>query len=77
LFRFRYAPPRGYGYRRFRRGARLGAPFYASTYWLRDPSRYRLPPHGGHYRWVRYFGDVALVDTRTGAIVDIEYGFFL
>ena len=37
---------------------------------------YRLPPAWGPYRWVRYWDDALLVDTRTGMVVDVIYSFF-
>lgn len=74
----RYVPPRhGYSYRRWSPGYRFDPWYYGSGYWISDPWFYRLPPAYGHYRWVRYFDDAALVDIRTGVIVDIIYAFFL
>ena len=37
---------------------------------------YRLPPADGPYRWVRYYGDVLLVDVRNGYVVDVIHDFF-
>lgn len=71
------APPGwGYGYRRFGLGVFLGAPLFASDYWLNDPWSFRLPPARGPYQWVRYFDDVLLVDTRSGYVVDAIHDFF-
>lgn len=74
----RYAAPRGYasGYSRWSPGHRVQPYFYGSSYWISDPYRYRLPPANGGYRWVRYYDDVALVDTRSGLVEDIIYSFF-
>lgn len=73
----RYYPPvRGWGYRRLGIGFTLGAPFFASSFWINDPWAYRLPPAYGQLRWVRYFGDVLLVDTYTGQVVDVIPDFF-
>lgn len=71
-----YAPVRGWNYRRLGIGFTLGAPFYASSFWITDPWSYRLPPAYGQYRWVRYFGDVLLVDIYTGEVVDVVNDFF-
>jgi hypothetical protein len=35
-----------------------------------------LPPAYGRFRWVRYFGDVLLVDIYTGEVVDVVHDFF-
>ncbi len=72
----RYQSRHGYNYRRLYSGFRFESVFYGSSYWISDPWSYRLPPAYGPYRWVRYFDDVALVDIRTGEIVDIIYSFF-
>ncbi len=72
----RYSAPRGYGYHRFSQGIRIDPWYYSRSYWLLDPWYYRLPPAYGDYRWVRYFDDVALIDIRSGMIVDIIYDFF-
>ncbi|MEO1170295.1 MAG: RcnB family protein [Pseudomonadota bacterium] len=71
-----YAPHRGYRYRRFNVGLYIGAAFFGSRYWLDDPWRYRLPAAYGPYRWVRYFDDVLLIDTRDGYVVDVIHDFF-
>jgi hypothetical protein len=78
-YRSRYYAPRGwnYGYRPFYRGAFLQSFFYAPSYWLADPWDYRLPPVYGPYRWVRYYGDVLLVNVDTGEVVDVIQGFFM
>jgi hypothetical protein len=73
----RYYPPvRGWNYRRLGIGFTLGAPFFASSFWINDPWAYRLPPAYGQYRWVRYYGDVLLVDIYTGQVVDVITDFF-
>jgi hypothetical protein len=72
----RYNDPFGYGYRRFSIGFSLFPGYYSSNYWLNDPYQYRLPPAYGPYRWVRYYNDALLVDTYTGEVVDVIYGFF-
>ncbi|WP_232824390.1 RcnB family protein [Blastomonas sp. UPD001] len=73
----RYYPPvRGWNYRRIGIGFTLGAPFFASSFWINDPWSYRLPPAYGQYRWVRYYGDVLLVDIYTGQVVDVINDFF-
>ena len=73
----RYYPPvRGWSYRRLGIGFTLGAPFFGSSFWINDPWAYRLPPAYGQYRWVRYYGDVLLVDIYTGQVVDVINDFF-
>ena len=74
----RYYVPYGwdYGYRRFSIGITLWSGLYGSRYWINDPWYYRLPPVHGPLRWVRYYDDALLVDTRTGYVVDVIHDFF-
>jgi hypothetical protein len=73
-----YRAPYGwnYGYRRFSIGIFLNNMLFSSSYWLDDPYRYRLPPVYGPLRWVRYYDDAMLVDTRDGYVVDVIHDFF-
>jgi hypothetical protein len=71
-----YYDPFGYSYRRFGIGSYLYPSYYQSNYWINDPWQYRLPPVYGPYRWVRYHNDALLIDTWTGEVVDVIYGFF-
>lgn len=72
----RYYAPQGLSYRRWYSGHRIDPWFYSRSYWIVDPWYYRLPPAHGHYRWVRYYDDVMLVDIRRGIVIDIIYSFF-
>lgn len=74
----RYYAPRGwnYGYRQFSIGIQLNSLLYSNNYWLNDPYQYRLPPAYGSLRWIRYYDDALLVDTRDGYVVDVINGFF-
>lgn len=71
-----YYDPFGYSYRRFGIGSFLYSNYYQSNYWLSDPWQYRLPPAYGPYRWIRYHNDAVMIDTWTGEVVDVIYGFF-
>lgn len=71
-----YSPYQNYSYRRVGVGLSLGSLFYGSRYWIDDPYAYRLPEVYGPYRWVRYYGDVLLVDIYSGEVVDAIYDFF-
>ena len=71
-----YSDPFGFGYQRMGYGWQLFPSYYQSSYWLRDPWQYRLPPVYGPYRWVRYYDDALLVDTWSGEVVDVIYDFF-
>jgi len=73
-----YRAPYGwsYGYRQFSVGIFLSNVLFSSSYWLDDPYRYRLPPAYGPMRWVRYYDDALLVDTRDGYVVDVIHDFF-
>lgn len=74
----RYYAPRGwsYGYRPVSIGFVLSSLLYSNSYWLDDPYSYRLPPAYGSLRWVRYYDDALLVDTRDGYVVDAIQNFF-
>lgn len=74
----RYYNPYGYrhGYQRFGIGIYLDSLYFGSRYWLSEPWDYRLPPAPYGCRWVRYYDDVLLVDTRSGYVVDVIYDFF-
>ncbi len=71
-----YFDPFGFNYRRFGIGSYLYSGYYQSNYWINDPWQYRLPPAYGPYRWVRYHNDAVMIDTYTGEVVDVIYGFF-
>ena len=71
-----YYDPFGYSYRRYGLGSYLYPNYYQSNFWINDPWQYRLPPAYGPYRWVRYYNDALLIDTWTGEVVDVIYGFF-
>ena len=71
-----YFDPFGWNYHRYGIGWRLWPSYYSSNYWLDDPYQYRLPYAPWPYRWVRYYNDALLVDTYTGEVVDVIYGFF-
>jgi hypothetical protein len=71
-----YAPYRDYAYRRLSIGFVLDPLFFGNGYMIYDPGTYRLPDAYGPYRWIRYYNDAVLVDTYTGQVVDVLYGFF-
>lgn len=71
-----HAPYRNYYYSRIGAGFFLDSLFYSSNYWISDPYHYRLPPVEGPYRWVRYYGDVLLVDIYSGEVLDVIHDFF-
>ena len=71
-----YYDPFGYSYNRFGIGSYMYPSYYRSNYWISDTWRYRLPPAYGPYRWVRYHNDALMIDTWTGEVVDVIYGFF-
>lgn len=71
-----YRDPFGWRYRRLDVGLRLWPDHYSARYWLDDPWRYRLPPAHPGTRWVRYHGDVLLVDTLSGEVVDVIHDIF-
>jgi len=71
-----YFDPFGWNYRRYGIGWRLWPSYYSNRYWLHDPWSYRLPYAPWPYKWVRYWDDAMLVNTRTGEVVDVIYDFF-
>ncbi len=71
-----YFDPFGYSYSRFGIGSYMYPSYYQSNYWINDPWQYRLPQAYGPYHWVRYHNDALLIDTWTGEVVDVIYGFF-
>lgn len=74
----RYYAPRGWhnSYSRYSVGIYLNDLLFARNYWIDDPHYYRLPPAYGSMRWIRYYDDALLVDTRDGYVVDVIYDFF-
>ena len=71
----RYVYPRGYSSYSWRVGYQIPLAFLIANYYI-DYRPYGLsaPPYG--CRWVRVDGDLLLVETRSGEIVDILYDFF-
>jgi Ni/Co efflux regulator RcnB len=72
----RYRDPYGWAYRLFSIGWRLWPQYYSSSYWIDDPSMYRLPPAPPGTRWIRYYNDALLVDMWTGEVIDVIPNFF-
>jgi hypothetical protein len=71
-----YAPYRGHSYNRVNIGFHLGNGFYGQRYWINNPGYYRLPNAYGPYRWVRYYDDVYMIDTRNGYVADTIHNFY-
>ena len=71
-----YSPYRNHRYSRFSIGFFLDSLFYDRRYWIGDPWQYRLPAAPYGTQWVRYYGDVLLVDVYTGEVIDVIYDFF-
>jgi len=71
-----YSPYRNHRYSRFSIGFFLQPLFFSQRYWIGDPWQYRLPPAPYGTQWVRYYGDVLLVDVYTGEVIDVIYDFF-
>ncbi len=63
-------------YNRFDNGVRLNSQYYGSRYYVSNYSGYRLPaPRYGH-RYVRHYGDLLLVNTRSGYVLKVYRGFY-
>jgi Ni/Co efflux regulator RcnB len=71
---FRY--PRGYHYRRFRRGSILPRLFLSSLYYWANYAALGVGPPPPGYVWVRYGPDLLLVNRYNGRIADVIYGAF-
>jgi Ni/Co efflux regulator RcnB len=71
-----YAGPRGYQYRPIAVGHRFERQYYGNQYWVNDYSTYRLPAPARNARWIRYGNDVALVNIRTGRVLQVYNRFF-
>lgn len=65
------APYPNWRYTAVRRGDRLEQAFYATRYVIADPARYGLPAARANRRWIRYGGDLLLVDVRNGFVVRV------
>ena len=65
------APYRGWSYRPVPRGYRLQPAFYGQRYVIANPRQYRLPPAARNARWVRYGGDLLLVNMRNGRVLRV------
>lgn len=71
-----YVGPRGYAYRPVNVGYRFQPEYYGNRYWVNNYSAYRLPAPARGARWVRYGNDVALVNMRTGRVIQVYNQFF-
>ncbi len=71
-----YVRPHGWYYHRWVFGEILPRFFWVRDYWILDYWMFGLPipPYG--CVWVRYGDDAVLIDTRTGAILQVIYGIF-
>lgn len=63
-------------YTAFRAGSRIGAGYYGQRYVISDPWRYHLPRARYGQQWFRHYGDVILVDTRRGIVIDVKRSFY-
>ncbi|HVI98132.1 MAG TPA: RcnB family protein [Sphingomonas sp.] len=63
-------------YHAFRPGVRIERVYYGPRYYIADPYRYHLPYPGRYRRWVRHYGDMLLIDTRRGIVIDVIRDFY-
>ncbi|KAB7647756.1 RcnB family protein [Polymorphobacter fuscus] len=68
------APVRGWQYRPVAQGYRLQPAFYGPRYVIADPRQYRLPVAARSQRWIRYGGDLLLVNARNGRVIQVVRG---
>ena len=64
-------------YRRFETGVVVPRSYWGSRYYVNNWSAYRLPrPAYSHYRYVRHYDDLLLVNTRNGRVVQVYRDFY-
>lgn len=64
-------------YRTFSAGAVMPRNYWGSRYYVNNWNAYRLPSPGPrHFRYVRHYDDVLLVDTRNGRVVRAYRNFY-
>ncbi len=71
-----YHRPAGWVNRHWGYGDRLPRAYFASQYLLADYWLFGLEVPPVDYEWVRVGDDALLIDTRTGEILQAEYGVF-
>jgi Ni/Co efflux regulator RcnB len=57
-------------------GTKLRSRFYSERYTVEHPDGYELHSAKHNQRWVRYGGDLLLVNIRTGRVVEVASGRF-
>ena len=75
-YRRTYHPPQGYYYRRWIVGDVMFRGFWTTQYRIFDYWLFDLPVPPIGCEWVQYDRDLLLIDTRTGEVVEVIYGFF-
>ncbi len=66
-----------FAYRSFSIGMQAPRSYWGSRYYVNNWSAYRLPaPAYRHYRYVRHYDDVLLVDTRSGRVIRVYNHFY-
>jgi Ni/Co efflux regulator RcnB len=65
------APYRGWSYRPLAAGYQLRPGFYGQRYIIANPGQYRLRPAARNQQWVRYGGDLLLVNVRNGRVLQV------
>ena len=65
------APYRGWSYRPVAAGYQLRPNFYGQRYIIANPGQYRLRAGARNQQWIRYGGDLLLVNTRNGRVLQV------
>jgi hypothetical protein len=68
--------PPGWAYRQWAVGAMLPPIFWAPDYYYPDWAALGLEPPPPGCQWIRYGGDLLLVNVSTGQVLDAAYGVF-
>ena len=66
-----------FAYRGFNRGMTLPRGYWGSRYYVDNWGYYRLPrPQYRHFRYVRHYDDVLLIDIRSGRVIRVYRNFY-
>jgi Ni/Co efflux regulator RcnB len=66
-----------FAYRSFGVGAIVPRAYFGSSYYANDWQRFHVAaPRYSYYRYVRHYGDLLLINTRNGRVVQAYRGYY-
>ena len=66
-----------FAYRSFGVGAIVPRAYFGPSYYANDWQRFHVAaPRYGYYRYVRHYGDLLLINTRNGRVVQVYRGYY-